>query len=360
MRTKRIRKWRVAVAVLGAPLVVAGLGRLFEQAGRKRDARLYPPEGLLLSRGGRYLHVVQQGSGQPAVVFEAGLAASSLSWARVQPLIASERRTSSYDRAGLGWSSPLTERPSLAQMLDDLRGVVAWAGGGEPVVLVGHSFGALLALAFVQAYPEQVSGMVLVDPVSIATWEDCSAADRLRLQAGAKLSRRGARLAEYGVVRAALTLLLHGGQRMAQRIGRRASGDGAATLERLTGEVSKLPRELWPTIAAHWSRPESFRAMADTLEILPACAAGVARPALPAELPVVVLSAASATQAELRERDGWLMPLHEKEHRVVPETGHWLHLERPGEVAAAVQWCLERMRRRDEPSAIFRGLTEND
>jgi pimeloyl-ACP methyl ester carboxylesterase len=117
-------------------------------------------------------------------------------------------------------------------------------------------------------------------------------------------------------------------------------------LERLTGEVSKLPQELWPVMAAQWSRPQGFRALADILEALPVCAADAGRPLLPAELPVAILSAASATQDELRERDGWLTGLLEKEHLVLEEAGHWLHLEQPEKVAEAVSWCVERARLR--------------
>jgi pimeloyl-ACP methyl ester carboxylesterase len=341
-----LRIKRAAAALAFAPLAVAGLGWLYQRAGLRRDARRYPPQGLLLSRRGRYLHVQQRGSGQLAIVFEAGLAASSLSWARVQPLVAEHNSTTSYDRAGLGWSTSLYAQPSLAQMLDDLNAIVAWAGGGEPVVLVGHSFGALLLLAYAQRFPEHVAGLVLVEPVSLLAWSKCSAVDQHRLQVGATLSRRGAWLAEFGVVRAALALLLHGGQRWSQQIGRHAAGPGAGTLERLTGEVSKLPKALWPVIAAQWSRPQSFRAMAGTLEGLPACAVDAGRQALPAELPVAILSAASATQEELRERDGWLAELLEAQHLVIEEAGHWLHLERPGDVAEAVRWCVERARLR--------------
>lgn len=336
----RIKLLAAALAI--APIAIAAAGWLFQRAGLKRDARRYPPQGLLLSRRGRYLHVLQQGSGLPAVVFEAGLAASSMSWARVQPRVASFSSASSYDRAGLGWSTPLRSQPSLAQMLDDLHGVVAWAGGGDPVVLVAHSFGSLLLLAYTQRFPQDVAGLVMVEPISLATWSNCSAADQLRLQVGAALSRRGAWLAHFGVVRAALALLLHGGQRWSQQIGKRAAGRGAATLERLTGEVSKLPKELWPLIAAQWSRPQGFRAMAETLETFPASAAEMGLPALPAELPVAILSAASATREELRERDSWLMGLLEAQHTVLPGTGHWLHLERPEEVAEAIRWCTER------------------
>ncbi len=340
----RIR--RVAAAVVVAPFALIGLGWLLQRAGLKRDARRYPPQGLLLSRRGQYLHVLQQGSGRPTVVFEAGLAASSLSWARVQPQVASFASAAAYDRAGLGWSSPLRSHHSLEQMLDDLHGVVKWVGGGESVVLVGHSFGALLLLAYIQRFPKHVAGLVMIEPISLSAWSQCSDADQQRLQIGAALSRRGAWLAEFGVVRAALALLLHGGQRWSQRIGKHAAGQGAATLERLTGEVSKLPEELWPVVAAQWSRPQSFHAMASTLEALPVCAADAGHPSLPAEMPVAILSAASATQEELRERDAWLMGLLEAEHQVIPESGHWLHLERPEVVASAIQWCVERAKTR--------------
>lgn len=337
-----------AAALLAAPFAAAAVGWLFQRAGLKRDARRYPPRGLLLSRRGRYLHVLREGSGRPAVVFEAGLAATSLSWARVQPLVSEFTSTFSYDRAGLGWSQPLPSRPVLEQMLDDLHGVVTWAGGGEPVVLAAHSFGALLLLAYARRFPKLVSGLVLVEPVSLANWARCSDRDQQRLRVGAALSRRGGWLAEFGVVRAALLMLLHGGERWSQQIGRRAAGKGTATLERLTGEVSKLPRELWPVVAAHWSRPQSFRAMAGTLEALPACAFDAGDPMPPAEMPVAILSAASATPEELRERDGWLAGVIEKEHRILPESGHWLHLEAPEEVAAAIRWCVERAKLREE------------
>jgi pimeloyl-ACP methyl ester carboxylesterase len=343
---KKRQAKRVAATLLIAPFAAAALGWFFQRAGVKRDARQYPPLGLLLSRRGHYLHVQREGTGRPAVIFEAGLAASSLSWARVQPLVSQFSSTFSYDRAGLGWSQPLRSPPTLGRMLDDLHGVVMWAAGGEPVVLVGHSFGALLLLAYAQQFPKQVAGLVMLEPVSLLTWSECSEVNQHRLQVGAALSRRGAWLAEFGVVRAALMLLLHGGQRRSQQIGRRAAGRGAATLERLTGEVSKLPPELWPMIAAHWSRPQSFRAMAGTLDALPACAVEAGHPMLQAEMPVAILSAASVTPDELRERDGWLVGLVEKQHLVLRETGHWLHLEQPDEVAAAIRWCVERARLR--------------
>jgi pimeloyl-ACP methyl ester carboxylesterase len=82
------------------------------------------------------------------------------------------------------------------------------------------------------------------------------------------------------------------------------------------------------------------------LQALPACAADAGDPMLPPEIPVAILSAASATPEELRERAGWLAGAIEKEHRIFRETGHWPHLEKPEEVATAIQWCVERAKLR--------------
>ena len=61
-------------------------------------------------------------------------------------------------------------RFTLTNLLADLDSIVN--SGPTPVVLVGHSFGALLVSAFAHLYPEKVLGLVSIDPISLAT---CSA-----------------------------------------------------------------------------------------------------------------------------------------------------------------------------------------
>lgn len=64
----------------------------------------------------------------------------------------------------------------------------------------------------------------------------------------------------------------------------------------------------------------------------------------PAHIPFVVLSAASATDGELRERDEWVKESMRGQHLRVAETGHWVHLERPDAVVEAVRELVELAR----------------
>lgn len=330
--------------ILGSLAAVFIAGLLYQNLGFYRDRRRVAAPGRLIDVGRRRLHLYEQGSGSPAVILEAGIAGTSLGWALVQPEIAKFTCVCSYDRAGLGWSDAASSAPSVSDAISDLHGLLSRANVPPPYVLVGHSFGALLVRAYAQRISEEVAGLILVDPVSIAYWSDCSAHEKARLALGARFSRRGALLARFGVVRLALSALLSGGRLFPKLISRASAGRGRGTVERLVGEVRKLPREVWPSIASHWSDPKCFRAMAAALESLPANAREVLKTTVPAQIPVVVLSAANSTALELEERERWVRESHNGRHVIVPNSGHWIQLEQPQIVVDAVRDLVRAFR----------------
>src|SRR5438093_4120741 len=124
-----------------------GSGILYQIVGARQSARRFAPPGMMVDVEGQHLHLVCGGNGQPTVLFESGIAASSLSWARVLRDVARFTRACAYDRAGLGWSARARAQRTVARMLGELRGVLTKADTGGPAVLVGHSFGAFLACA---------------------------------------------------------------------------------------------------------------------------------------------------------------------------------------------------------------------
>lgn len=320
------------------------IGVIYQMLGSWIDERRFPPPGRLIDIGPCKLHLNRQGSEQPVVLLESGIAATSLSWSLVQTRLAEFCTVCSYDRAGLGWSERRMDRSrsrALEQMLGELDALLRKGGLIDPFVLVGPSFGGLLVSAFAHIYPERVAGLVLVDPISLAYWANGSQTNADRIVAGARLSRRGALLARIGLVRVALSALYTGRRWFPRHIAQAVARQGTSLMENLARDVAKLPRELHSTVRAHWSRAKSFLAMAEYLEALPACAATGLTMSVPARIPVTILSAGNATAEELCERDAWATRCDHGRHIRVPGTGHWLQLERPELIVATVREMIE-------------------
>jgi pimeloyl-ACP methyl ester carboxylesterase len=132
------------------------------------EAQLPPlPEarGRLIDVGGRKLHLLCTGQGSPTVVLEAGASAFAIDWTLVQRETSKSNRTCSYDRAGMGWSDESTPGTRASSAVD-LHRLLAAAGESTPFVLVGASRGGLLIRAYVLEYPDDVAGLVFVDPAS--------------------------------------------------------------------------------------------------------------------------------------------------------------------------------------------------
>ena len=279
----------------------------------RRDRHRFPPPGRVIDG----LHVREIGQHGPVVVFEAGLAASCLNWSRVQAELATRARTCSYDRAGLGWSRPGRGDRSLRALTDDLHGLIHALELARPFVLVGHSFGTYLVRAYAHRFPEDVSALVLVDPVTPEEFGTPTFGTRLRLWRAETLSYVAAVLAACGLVRLGLWGML-----------RRGPGNPGPllgmipTFRRMATEVGKLPAEAIPVLRARWSEPSFFLELAASIRALPACAVEVARHPVPSGVPVVVLSGEHRTHDHLRSLEGLAT-----RHVVVQGSAHWLHLD---------------------------------
>ncbi len=118
--------------------------------------------------GGRTLHLVCVGpldAGEPTVIFEAGLGAPFVAWSDVLSAMQTTHRVCAYDRAGLGASPPAPETSRTTKdIVTDLHALLSTAKLDGPYVMVGHSFGAWPIAVYASEYPDDVAGVVLVDP----------------------------------------------------------------------------------------------------------------------------------------------------------------------------------------------------
>lgn len=165
------------------------------------------PPGRLVDVGGYCLHVRDLGyGGPPAVVLEAGAGGWSSHWGSIPDLLAGSMRVIAYDRAGLGWSDPRPGLPSADALAADVLKLLDALGVREPVILVGHSFGAAIARFIASRHPARVGGLAFIDGwhESMADWERLRG---LRSEPSSFIRAAHLMLANLGVLRA-LSLVL--------------------------------------------------------------------------------------------------------------------------------------------------------
>lgn len=163
-----VRKWfgRGLLGLLALLTGLAVVGALYQASAESRDQRTYPPPGQRVEVNGYGLHLHVMGAAQagPTVVLDSGAGAFSPSWAWVQPEVARFAPVIAYDRPGLGWSNAPPKPLDAQTLVEDLRAALQERGLEGPYVLVGHSMGSLFVRTFAKLYPDEVAGMVLVDP----------------------------------------------------------------------------------------------------------------------------------------------------------------------------------------------------
>jgi pimeloyl-ACP methyl ester carboxylesterase len=155
------------VWVAGGVVALLAVGAATQAVLEWRDLRRHPAPGQVVTLGdGRDVHVQLAGVDRngPVVILEAGGGSFSPQWAWVQDAVAQFAPVLSYDRAGLGWSDPPPPGRSADAVTADLVEVLDVLGLEGPYVLVGHSFGAVFARMFAHAHPDEILGLVLVDP----------------------------------------------------------------------------------------------------------------------------------------------------------------------------------------------------
>jgi pimeloyl-ACP methyl ester carboxylesterase len=160
MSRQRASKWlRASIALAGSAAAMAAWNIY-----RARKAeREHPPAGRFLTVAGVRLHYLERGEGPPAVLLHGnGVTSEDFELSGVLGLAAQRHRAIAFDRPGFGYSG----RPPgvvwtavrQAQLLRQAFSAIAL----EPAIVIGHSWGTLVALALALDYPEAVRSLVLL------------------------------------------------------------------------------------------------------------------------------------------------------------------------------------------------------
>lgn len=152
------------VWAIGLVLALSIAGAAYEQIARCIAAREFPPDGKMVDVDGHKLHVVKLGTEGPSVVFESGFdAGGHLPWFYVQREVAGYATTLAYDRAGILWSERGESPKTCRAIAQELHALLETSGLRKPYILVGHSMAGLSLGCFVADYPEEVAGVVFVE-----------------------------------------------------------------------------------------------------------------------------------------------------------------------------------------------------
>jgi pimeloyl-ACP methyl ester carboxylesterase len=140
--------------------------------------------GLVDIGGGRKMYLECRGKGSPTVVFVSGGGDRAETWSEtldpsqqaVLPAIAETNRVCAYDRPGTilavgegaedflpSRSGPVPQPTTLEDGAADLHALLGASGERGPYVVVGHSMGGVIARLYASEYPQDVSGLVLID-----------------------------------------------------------------------------------------------------------------------------------------------------------------------------------------------------
>lgn len=152
---------------LAVLLILLGIiGAIYQSRATAADRARYSPPGELVIVNERQMHIHCQGEGSPTVILDAGQGGWSITWSELMPQLSESTRVCAYDRAGYGWSDAAADERSPQALAHDLAALLDTAGTEAPYVLVAFSAAALPARLLAAQHPNEVAGMVLIDPAT--------------------------------------------------------------------------------------------------------------------------------------------------------------------------------------------------
>lgn len=301
----------------GALLALGGLGACAAaRPGLAAIEAAFPPRGRFVEVEGLRVHYVEMGpeEGQPVVLIHGASGNLNDMTFDLAPRLAGRFRVVSIDRPGLGY----TQRPARdgwdpmvqARLL---RGAADALGLSRPVV-VGHSWGAAVAVGWALSAPEGVAGVVSVSGATMP-WGDGDGA------LTPVITSQAAAAVGVGILR--LSTLRDQGRGAARRIFRpQPLPDGY--LEHLQPELIL--------------RTESFRANVEDIQRLDGALARMAARHGDLRLPVAVLhGAADKITGAALHAEAFASRLPDSRVELFEGVGHMLHHARPESVVAAVE-----------------------
>ena len=320
----RVSKPSSTIGILASAAATIAAMTAYNVYRARKAEREHPPAGQFVTVDGVRLHYIERGEGPPVVLLHGNVVtAEDFDTSGVLDLIAKRHRVIAFDRPGFGYSDrPHGSAWSAGTQAELIRDAFAVLGINRPIVL-GHSWGAAVALALGLNHPDAVKGLF------------CCRATTIRPSAPTCCSRRRQRSPSSEICCAFQSLPL---------IGR------AMLPLLLKGMFAPLPvpARFTKSFPRGMSvRPGQIRAQSqDGVAMIPVALAMRHR-YQELSMPIVIM----AGTKDRVVKDGQAVRLHEEiPHsvlRLIPGVGHMVHYAVPDEVARAIEEA-------GKPATMFR------
>lgn len=308
---------RRVAALLGSAALLAGAA-LFQRRKTRQAEEKWPPTGRFVRVDGARLHYVDRGEGRP-VVFLHGNGASIEDYeaSGVLARAAGKYRAIAFDRPGFGHSDrPRSTDWTPAAQAKLIRRALSELGIERPIV-VGHSWGTLVALAFALDYPEDAAALALLSGYYFPT-----------ARADVPLVSPPAIPVVGDVMRHTLSPWL--GRLIAPAIIRRIFAP-APVSESFAGFPTELSL-----------RPSQIRASAADAAMMVPAAAELSKRYGEIDLPVVIMAGSGDKIADFgRQSRRLASAIRGGELHELPDIGHMIHHSAPDRVMAAIDRAAE-------------------
>lgn len=153
---------RVGALALGATAALLGSMAVASRLLARRAERRHPPIGRFITVDGVRLHYIERGEGRPLLLLHGMGSVLQDFTSSLLDDFAREYRVVAFDRPGYGYS----ERPRRMYWTPTRQARLIHMAvtrlGLDPPIVLGHSWGTLVALAYALRYPQQTAAIVLL------------------------------------------------------------------------------------------------------------------------------------------------------------------------------------------------------
>ncbi|MCK9280166.1 MAG: alpha/beta hydrolase [Melioribacteraceae bacterium] len=102
---------------------------------------------------------------KPVLVFENGMASKLENWKNIIKEVSKTSAVFSYNRPRIGESENDSLPPTTGHIINNLRTMLLEKGFKPPYLFISHSFGGAYIRSYAAKYPNEIAGLIFVDPI---------------------------------------------------------------------------------------------------------------------------------------------------------------------------------------------------